>query len=269
MRNSPKFKSGKLNYAKLFYSQSRSNKSGLGNSVIFQDSKSDGHKARSFNPRSRNEIMHKNLKSGLLYVDKQKENLTEIGKVIDAWRFAMEREHRDRRHFISNHLRNVVYTDPINRLVEEKFNNRKLFGDGTESAIRIHLMIEGIRYEFHLNVVPLLIDPGFQAILHSGSSPDYPSTDVFDLCCRHIINCMLKLEHNRSELDEKVQMVLQSRQKNLNLTALNSVGPFSNSFQENRIRSAIFNKIISFFMTKFPISSMAGILLPLTLLKKF
>lgn len=261
--------SGKLNYSKLFHLHSRSVKPEGDNIALNPLVKADEGAGRSFNHRSRSEVMHRNLKSGLMYVDKQKKNLTEIGNVIDTWRFAVEREARNQPHFPSSNLRNIVYIDPITRLIEEKFNNRQLFGDGTESAIRIHLMIEGIRYEFHLNVVPLLIDPGFQAIMHSGHSSDYPSTGVFDLCCRHIINCMLTLEHNRTELDQKVKMVLQSRQKNLNFKALSSAGPFAGAFQGNRIRSAIFNKVVSFFMTKFPISSMAGILLPLTLLRKF
>lgn len=261
--------SGKLNYSKLFHLHSRSVKPGGNNIILNPIEEADRAAGRSFNHRSRSEIMHRNLKTGLMYVDKQKKNLTEIGNVIDAWRFAMKGEEKNRRHLKYNNLRNVVYIDPITRLIEEKFNNLQLFGDGTESAIRIHLMIEGIRYEFHLNVVPLLIDPGFQAIMHSGHSANYPSTGVFDLCCRHIINCMLTLEHNRTELDQKVKMVLRSRQKNLNFKALSSVSPFAAAFQENRIRSAIFNKVVNFFMTKFPISSMTGILLPLTLLKKF
>ena len=41
--------------------------------------------------------------------------------------------------------------------------------------------------------------------MHSGQSYHYPSDSVFDHCCRHIINCMLEVEHNRTELDSKIE----------------------------------------------------------------
>ena len=83
--------SGKLNYSKLFHLHSRSVKPEGGNIVLNPLEEDDGGAGRTFNHRSRSEIMHRNLKTGLMYVDKQKENLTEIGNVIDTWRFAMER----------------------------------------------------------------------------------------------------------------------------------------------------------------------------------
>jgi hypothetical protein len=262
--------SGKLNYSKLYHSLSRSNKVKLpsddisiGNSQQIQD-------GRSFSSQSRQDVMQRNLKSGLEYIDKQRENLSEIGNIIDTWRFSMERETRERRHFAFNHLRNVIYIDPITKLVEERFHNRLLFGDGSESAIRIHLMIEGRRHEFHLKVVPLLIDPGFQAVMHSGSSNDYPSGPVFDQCCTHIINCMLNIEHNRADLNEMYSIVSSAKQQNNNITALNPTNSIpAIPMNSSQTRKAVLERIISFLITKFPITSMAGILLPLSLLKKF
>ena len=262
--------SGKLNYSKLYHSLSRSSKVKLPSDDISMGNSQQIHDGRSFSSQSRQDVMQRNLKSGLEYINKQKENLSEIGNIIDTWRFSMERESRERRHFAFNHLRNVIYIDPITKLVEERFYNRLLFGDGSESAIRIHLMIEGRRHEFHLNVVPLLINPGFQAIMHSGSSNDYPSGSVFDLCCTHIINCMLDIEHNRSDLSEMLSVVSSAKQKNTNITALSSVKSMSPvPLNSNQARKAVLERIISFLITKFPITSMAGILLPLSLLKKF
>ena len=260
---------GNINYSKLYNSLTRSNSKGLQVDGSYALSASETPESKPFASQSKNDVMHRNLKSGLMYLDKQKENLTEIGKIVDTWRFSMEREKKNARHFDFQHLRNVIYIDPITKLVEEKFHNRLLFGDGSESTVRIHLMIEGRRYEIHLNVVPLLIDPGFQAIMHSGQSYHYPSDSVFDHCCRHIINCMLEVEHNRTELDSKIELVMRNRQKNLNITALNSIDALSPVIKGTKNRRAIYEKIVGFLMTKFPVTSMASFLLPLTLLKKF
>ena len=271
MRNSSKTNiSGKISYSKLYHSLDRSNKV---NFLINEGSNSVAPlpipSPHTFADQSKHDHMHRNLKTGLMYLNKQKENLTEIGKIVDTWRYSMEKERENSRHFDFNHLRNVIYIDPITKLVDEKFHNRQLFGNGTESTVRIHLVIEGKRHEVHLNVIPLLIDPGFQAIMHSGHSSNYPSGDVFDLCCRHIINCMLDLEHNKTELNSKIELVMRKRQKNLNITALNSVDALSPIIKGQKVRRAIYAKITTFLMTKFSVTSMAGLLLPLTLLKKF
>ena len=89
-------------------------------------SASETPESKAFASQSKNDVMHRNLKSGLMYLDKQKENLTEIGKIVDTWRFSMEREKKNSRHFDFQHLRNVIYIDPITKLVEEKFHNRLL-----------------------------------------------------------------------------------------------------------------------------------------------
>ena len=107
-------------------------------------------------------------------------------------------------------------------------------------------MIEGKRYEIHLNVVPLLIDPGFQAIMHSGQSYHYPSDSVFDHCCRHIINCMLEVEHNRTELDSKIELVMRNRQKNLNITALNSIDALSPVIKGGKTEEQSTKKLLIF-----------------------
>lgn len=269
MRKYSSSSKGNIDYSKLYYSQSRSTQvGGHKGGVKIHDSL---HLAgdRAFAQQTRAEVMLSNLKSGLMYVDRQKESLSEIGKIIDTWRFSMEHDIQNSDVKNINNFKNIIYIDPIANLVNQRFKNRLLFGNGTEPSVRINIMINGNKYEFHLNVVPLLIDPGFQAIMHSGRSHKYPSNDVFNMCCRHIINCMLDLEHNRAELDEKLRLVAKFKEKNTNVTALIPNDSTNKYLQVGKSKKAVFERVISFLVTKFPVTSMAGIILPLTLIKKF
>jgi hypothetical protein len=64
-------------------------------------------------------------------------------------------------------------------------------------------------------------------------------------------------------------LVAKFKEKNTNVTALIPNDSTNKYLQVGKSKKAVFERVISFLVTKFPVTSMAGIILPLTLIKKF
>ncbi len=138
-----------------------------------------------FSSNSRQTVMRKNLQEGLIYVNKQYNNLIEINNHI--------------RSIVSSHYNsrlnseNVwsIYLDSIVVLSEERFSNFSLFGNGSEPPIRIHLIQDGVRSIHEIPVNHLLNCLHFQSLLHSGTQLDPPPEKLLHYCVQEVVQQML------------------------------------------------------------------------------
>ena len=131
---------------------------------------------RSFSAKSKWSVMIKNLKQGLEFMNKQNSNLNEMEQALARWRMSPEAtKPYDELSFSAEAF---LYLQTILTLSEEKMFNHPLFGCGVETPIRIHLNLKGKRFIQEVPVVPLLCQPGFSALAHSGGGIRRPSESL-------------------------------------------------------------------------------------------
>ena len=151
---------------------------------------------RSFSHESKREVMLRNLRQGMKFVDKQHENLLEMEHSLRFWRDGLSDKDLDR----TVPPETVLFLQTILRLSEEKLYNHPLFGSGVEKPIRIHLSMRGERFQQEIPVIPLHNRPGFCALAHSGSGRAPPSSSHFDACETEFLNALLTVEKVANEV---------------------------------------------------------------------
>ena len=172
--------------------------------ILDQKKTSHGKHGRSFSSQSKWSVMIKNLKQGLEFMNKQNSNLHEMEQTLARWRMSPETTKSNDK--LSFSPETFLYLQTILTLSEEKMFNHPLFGSGFENPIRIHLNLKGERFIQEVPVVPLLNQPGFCALAHSGGGVRRPSERLFDSCQLEFMNALLSLNQNldgmKRQLDE-------------------------------------------------------------------
>ena len=151
---------------------------------------------RTFSHESKRAVMLRNLRQGMVFVDKQHANLLEMEQSLRFWRDGI----RDKPLDLAVPPETVLYLQTILRLSEEKLYHHPLFGSGVEIPIRIHLSMRGERFQQEIPVIPLHNRPGFCALAHSGSGREPPSSSHFDACETEFLNALLTVEKVANEV---------------------------------------------------------------------
>ena len=197
--------------------------------------------SHSFSNTSKLTTMIRNLNSGLAYTRKQDANLNEMESFLRAWRGSLSP--RNGIHDTDLNAVGLLYLPGILKLSEEKLFGHPLFGNGIESPIRVHLkLIEG-RFVEEIPVLPLLIQPGFSAIAHSGRALSPPSKEVFDLCETEFLNGLLEINKAHRSLERQLSAIQEHQGKLKTNHIPISAGNTSRSLEQ---RSA-FHRIINWF----------------------
>ena len=139
-----------------------------------------GENNRPFSCQSKWSVMLKNLSHGLEFMERQNSNLNKMEKTLCHWRNTLPCDSTSgEESFLPE---TFLCLQTILGLSEEKLFNHPLFGSGFETPIRIHLNLKGERFVQEIPVVPLLNQPGFCALAHSGASSSRPTDGLFDTC---------------------------------------------------------------------------------------
>jgi hypothetical protein len=168
-----------------------------------------GEKNRPFYCQSKWSIMLKNLNHGLEFMERQNSNLNEMDKTLSHWRNSLPSDRVSGGKSFSPETFLCLQT--ILGLSEEKLFNHTLFGCGFESPIRIHLNLKGERSVQEIPVVPLLNQPGFCALAHSGRSSRRPSVGLFDRCEMEFVNALLVVNRNLEGLRRQLRSIEESQ----------------------------------------------------------
>ena len=162
-------------------------------------------KAKTYSCRTKWHAMIKNLNQGLEFMSKQNSNLNEMERALSRWR-DMPADSNKTREF-SFIPETFLYLQTITALSEECMFNHPLFGSGYETPIRIHLNLKGERFIQEVPVVPLLSQPGFQALAHSGGGSRRPSDTLFDTCGLEFVTLLLTLSKNIDGMKRQLCLV--------------------------------------------------------------
>ena len=184
-------------------------------------------KAKTYSCRTKWHAMIKNLNQGLEFMSKQNSNLNEMERALSRWR-DMPADSNKTREF-SFIPETFLYLQTITALSEECMFNHPLFGSGYETPIRIHLNLKGERFIQEVPVVPLLSQPGFQALAHSGGGTRRPSDTLFDTCGLEFVTLLLTLSKNIDGMKRQLRRVEEC----------NPVSTLGNSIPESKSETAL------------------------------
>ena len=180
----------------------------LQSGILDQHKTSPVNHDRSFSSQSKWSVMTRNLKQGLEFMNKQNSNLQEMEQTLARWRMSPETTKSNDK--LSFSPETFLYLQTILTLSEEKMFNHPLFGSGFETPIRIHLNLRGERFIQEVPVVPLLNQPGFCALAHSGGGVRRPSERLFDSCQLEFMNALLSLNQNLDGMKRQLNEIEKS-----------------------------------------------------------
>ena len=105
-----------------------------------------------------------------------------------------------------------MFIHSMEDISRREYYNFRLFGDGSESPLRIHLRNRGREFTHAIPIVPLFKDPAFLGIIYSGKANCPPSTDMINDCICSILQLTLDVENEKSSI-EKLSETISSSQE--------------------------------------------------------
>jgi hypothetical protein len=177
----------------------------VGKFVNSDSSSVHGGNHRPLSSQSKWSVMLKNLNQGLEFMQRQNSNLNEMEKSLSHWRNSLANNKTGVSFSFAPET--YLYLQAILRFSEEKLFDHPLFGSGFEPPIRIHLNLKGKRFVQEVPVVPLLNQPGFCALVHSGRGTMRPSDTLFDSCEMEFVNALLMVDRNIEGLRRQLRII--------------------------------------------------------------
>ena len=168
---------------------------------------------KSFSEASTGSRMNENLIKGKEYVGLQRSGLLEIERIL-----LLFSRNNLKRLDLANRLQNKkagvnpMFLHSLDEISKREYYNFRLFGDGSESPLRIHLRNRGREFTHAIPIVPLLRDPSFLGIIYSGRANCPPTTDMINDCIRSILQFTLEVENEKAEM-ECLHKSIQSGQR--------------------------------------------------------
>lgn len=155
-----------------------------------------------FSESSTSRRMCENLNNGKEYLNLQGLGLLEIQNTL-----ALLAKNNHQRLFLSHSPpvshsdSNRIFIQTIEFASKRTYSNFRLFGDGSESPLRIHLRHRGREFTHTIPIVPLLRDPSFLGIVYSGRANTSPSQELVNDCIRAILQFSLQVESEKVAID--------------------------------------------------------------------
>ena len=166
-----------------------------------------------FSESSTSKRMSENLLMGTEYITLQKSGLLELERILLLFsRNNLKRLEISNRKSSRKPGVNPMFIHSMEGISRREYSNFRLFGDGSESPLRIHLRNRGREFTHAIPIVPLLRDPAFLGIIYSGKANCPPSTDMINDCICSILQLTLDVENEKSSI-EKVSETISSSQK--------------------------------------------------------
>ena len=166
-----------------------------------------------FSQSSTSQRMQENLSCGQEYLRLQGSGLMEIEKTL----LLLSRENKQPGLFKHAHACTAsdsrrIYLQSIETISNQTYTNFRLFGDGSESPLRIHLRNRGREFSHSIPIIPLFSEPSFLGILYSGKSQIAPSEDLIHDCITSILQFCLQVESEKSKVSNLQQSFSSHRE---------------------------------------------------------
>lgn len=162
---------------------------------------------------SRHHVMSRSLDECLEYVHEQKSYLSKTELLIHQVAQLGGFPHSINEKTARSHLLRSVLDEYSNH----EYKNHKLFGYGHESPIRIHLYLDRKRQSYRVPVVPLLGQPGFQALRMALSVNSDVGANICSDSQNEILNLLLRASKTEDALLDFRNMLLLAEPKSVHI----------------------------------------------------
>ena len=166
-----------------------------------------------FSQSSTSQRMQENLSCGQEYLRLQGSGLMEMEKTL----LLLSRENKKSGLFKNTSTgpgpdNRRIYLQSIETISSQTYTNFRLFGDGSESPLRIHLRNRGREFSHSIPIVPLFSEPSFLGILYSGRSRIAPSEDLIHDCITSLLQFCLQVESEKTKVSNLQQSFSSHRE---------------------------------------------------------
>lgn len=126
---------------------------------------------RRISTRARHGIIRDNLLDGIAFLQEQDRLLAFAGEILDELRSLAGFESPE------TILRRQILLQGLADIVTARYKKVLLFGSGTESPLKVHVVQDGERKPIEIEQANLR-QPGFQSVLHSGATRSDPRFEL-------------------------------------------------------------------------------------------
>ena len=168
---------------------------------------------QTFCESSTSKRMSENLLRGSEYITLQRSGLLELERILLLFsRNNLKRLEISNRTSSRKPGVNPMYIHSMEEISRREYSNFRLFGDGSESPLRIHLRNRGREFTHAIPIVPLLRDPAFLGIIYSGKANCPPSTDMINDCICSLLQLTLDVENEKSSIEKSSENISSSQE---------------------------------------------------------
>lgn len=100
-----------------------------------------------------------------------------------------------------------LYMDAISDCMTKHYNGYPLYDFGQSNPLRIHLIHEGVRFDYKVSPLPLRQSPAFQAFLCSSGSKLSYSQSILDECGVELMQALVTLSENKCALGDVIKKI--------------------------------------------------------------
>lgn len=163
----------------------------------------------SFSESTPRKVMMRNLIHGKEFVASQKTSLMDTERTL----LLINNEHALGKPVLGKAPPPILlFLKNLEEISNRSFHSCRLFGDGSEQPIKIHLRSRGKEFTHKIPIVPLLGNPAFLGILYSGRSTIFPSREIMDDCLTSVVQYILQADEGLSKLDELIDLIQTENQ---------------------------------------------------------
>ena len=158
----------------------------------------------SFSESTPRKSMIRNLIHGNEFVASQKTSLLDMERAL----LLINNEHALGKPVLEKAPSPILlFLKNLEEISNRSFHSCRLFGDGSEQPIKIHLRSRGKEFTHKIPILPLHGNPAFLGILYSGRSNISPSREIMDDCLTSVVQYILQADEGLSKLNELINLI--------------------------------------------------------------
>ena len=151
----------------------------------------------SFGTIRKRERIHQNLLMAKAFVKLQVESLKEVESTLILWANNLQASS-------VNSAVNSLFLQPVIRQTRLRYNDIPLYGNGTESPLKIYYQKDGQRALLEVPVLPLLCEPAFSKIPFACKTGDSITASILHASCGEVMGNHVIAESKLHQVEDLI-----------------------------------------------------------------
>ena len=151
----------------------------------------------SFGTIRKRERIHQNLIMAKAFVKLQVESLKEVESTLILWANNLQKSS------VSSGV-NSLFLQPVIRQTRLRYNDIPLYGNGTESPLKIYYQKDGQRVLLEVPVIPLLCEPAFSKIPFACKTGNSITSSILHASCGEVMGNHVIAESKLHQVEDLI-----------------------------------------------------------------